>query len=81
MKWDYYSPSCPFSTLVALIHLGDGHFRTSPHRQLIFIMGNVYIYRLGYVKGGSTTFKVQKDGCGPTNLESSNIASEDGLYM
>ena len=24
----------------------------------------LYIYKLGYVKGGSTTFKVEKDGCG-----------------
>ena len=24
----------------------------------------VAIYKLGYVKGGSTAFKVQKDGCG-----------------
>ena len=23
-----------------------------------------YIYKLGYVKDGSTAFKVQKDGCG-----------------
>ena len=23
-----------------------------------------YIYKLGYVKRGSTAFKVQKDGCG-----------------
>ena len=28
------------------------------------ISRHVYKYRLGYVKGGSTAFKVQKDGCG-----------------
>ena len=33
---------------------GGGHIHTNI----------IYIYKLGYVKGGSTTFKVEKDGCG-----------------
>ena len=43
----------------------SGQFFFSPHT-----------YKLGYVKGGSTAFKVQKDGCGVPNAARALLGPE-----
>ena len=40
------------------------HIRVTVIVSLSVNFATCTIYKLGYIKGGSTTFKVQKDGCG-----------------
>ena len=54
-------------------------YEVCPNDCIIF-RGNFRIYKLGYVKRGSTVFKVQKDGCGVPSAARTLLGPE-GLLM